>query len=122
MADIIMRCDSRVKGILVDAAQRSGMNLTEFMLNASLKKALETPHVSSKYWHVDIPGEQPKKRPSWARKRNGVKLSDRAVNSLVRHGYTGLKELRHDFDNGYDFKSIQNFGSRCYKELEEWIK
>lgn len=68
-------------------------------------------------------GKKPFKRPSWARARNGVSLSDRTVKCLIDGNYTGLDTIRKDMHNGcLKSLTLNNFGPNCLMELEQWIK
>ena len=115
-----IKIESEIKGILNDAAQCRGVNLSNFVIKAALNEAMSIKEIRDKYGDK-IPDDKVKNRPRWARESNGVQLSEHTIRCLVGAGHTSKRQIRNGFEEGYSFDEILNMGPRCYQELAKWL-
>ena len=116
-----IKIESELKGIINDAAQWRGVNLSNFVLKAALDDAMSIKEIRDKYgdkMHAD----KVKDRPRWARKSNSVTLTDRTLTCLLKAGFDSKKDVRSALTNPeFDWNAMPNFGNKCHREVLEWL-
>ena len=113
--------------ILADAAALYGelnntrKSMDHFIKTAALKSALALPGLAKKYPDYKVLAPVVSRKPSWARRVNGVSLSNRTVTCLLKAGFNSRLQLRKAWERGYEFRKLPNMGKKCTAELREWL-
>jgi hypothetical protein len=116
-----IKIESQIKGIINDAAQWRGVNLSEFVIKSALDDAMSIKEIRDKYGEK-MHADKVKDRPRWARKSNGVTLTDRTLTCLLKEGFDSKIQVRTAFTNPkFDISIMPNFGNKCHREVLEWL-